>query len=384
MIYLDNAATSFPKPPAVAAEVARCITDYGGNAGRGAHSLALAAANKIFECRAELAELFGASDADRVFFTQNTTYGINTVIKGLLKNGDHVIISDMEHNAVYRPIVKLAAEGKITYDVFKTFTADPRHSHARVCASFESLIRPNTRMVFCVHSSNICSATLPIAEIGKVCRRHGVLLCVDGAQSAGHIPIDITRLGIDALCVPGHKGLYGPQGSGAVILGKNIALDTLVEGGNGVDSLEPQMTLSSPERYEAGTLSLPAIAGLCEGVKELKKRGIDASAERCSELCRTLCERLACMGGVELYVPQYRGSVALFNVRGVPCETVAAALDERGICVRAGLHCAPLAHKTLGTDKTGAVRVSFGIYNTFSDIDALCRALNDIIKEYTL
>ena len=382
MIYLDNAATSFPKPPSVANEVFKCLTDYSGNAGRGAHSLSLAAANKVFECRTELAEFFGATDADRVFFVQNTTQGINTVIKGILKNGDHVIISDMEHNAVYRPIFKLAAEGKITYDVFKTFTADPRHGYARICASLESLIRPNTRMVFCIHSSNICSVTLPIAEISKVCRRHGVLLCVDGAQSAGHIPIDITRLGIDALCVPGHKGLYGPQGSGAVILGKDMVLDTLIEGGNGVDSLEPEMTLISPERYEAGTLPLPAITGLCEGVKELKKRGVVECAERSSELCRMLCDRLACMSDVELYVPQYHGCVALFNVRDIPCETVAAALDERGICVRAGLHCAPLAHKTLGTDKIGAVRVSFGIYNTISDINEFCRALYDIVKEF--
>ena len=384
MIYLDNAATSFPKPPSVANEVFRCITEYSGNAGRGAHSLSLAAANKVFECRSELAELFGAADTDRVFFVQNTTQGINTVIKGLVREGDHVIISDMEHNAVYRPIFKLAAEGKISYDVFKTFTADPRRSYARICASIESLIRPNTRMVFCVHSSNICSVTLPIAEISKVCRRHGVLLCVDGAQSAGHIDINVSKLGIDALCVPGHKGLYGPQGSGAVILGKDITLDTLIEGGNGVDSLDGKMTLASPERYEAGTLSLPAIAGLCEGVRELKRRGIAEGAENGAELCRTLCERLSCMRDVELYVPQYRGCVALFNLRGIPCEAVAAALDERGLCVRAGLHCAPLAHKTLGTDKTGAVRVSFGIYNTFADIDALCRALNDIIKEYTL
>ena len=158
----------------------------------------------------------------------------------------------------------------------------------------------------------------------------------------------------------------------------------LTEGGSGYQSLLTDMPSLPPERYEAGTLSLPAIVGLCEGVRELKRRGIAEGAENGAELCRTLCERLACMRDVELYVPQYRGCVALFNLRGVPCEAVAAALDERGLCVRAGLHCAPLAHKTLGTDKTGAVRVSFGIYNTFADIDALCRALNDIIKEYTL
>lgn len=381
MIYLDNAATSFPKPPSVAAEVHRCISEYGGNAGRGAHSLALAAANKIFECRSELAELFGAADVDRVFFTQNTTQGINNVIKGLLHKGDHVLISDMEHNAVYRPIFKLAEEGIITYDVFNTYTADQYRTYSRICAGIERLMRPNTRLLVCNHSSNICSASSPISEIAKLCHRRGVLLCVDGAQSAGHIDINVSKLGIDALCVPGHKGLYGPQGSGAVVIGKDVVLDTLTEGGNGVDSLSPKMTLSAPERYEAGTLPLPAIAGLCDGIRELRARGIDAIAENEAALGKALCERLSLLRNVELYVPHHRGGVVLFNVRGVPCEVVADALDSRGICVRAGLHCAPLAHKTLGTDKIGAVRVSFGVYNTVRDVTDFCRELAGVIKE---
>ncbi len=381
MIYLDNAATSFPKPASVVAEVQRSMTEYGGNAGRGAHSLALAAAQKVFECRNELAELFGAEDTDRVFFVPNTTYGLNTVIKGVLREGDHVIISDMEHNAVYRPIRKLASEGKITYDVFNTYAADQRCSSSRIGASLAALMRPQTRLVVCAQNSNICSASLPIAQISKLCHRHGVLLCVDGAQSAGHVNINVARLGIDALCVPGHKGLYGPQGSGAVILGKGVTLGTLIEGGNGVESLSPDMTAQSPERYEAGTLSVPAIAGLCEGIRELKRRGIDAIAEQEAELCRMLCERLSCIRGVTLYAPQHRGSVALFNARGVPCEALASALDSYGVCVRAGLHCAPLAHKTLGTDKCGAVRVSFGAFNTPEHVSELCRAISNSLRE---
>lgn len=383
MIYLDNAATTFPKPPSVSAEVCRCITEYGGNAGRGAHSLSLAAANKVFECRSELAELFGAADTDRVFFTQNTTYGINAVLKGLLRRGDHVIISDMEHNAVYRPVFKLAREGKITYDVCRTFTAEPQRAPSHICASIESLIRPNTKLVFCAQSSNICSASLPIQQISRLCRKRGVLLCVDGAQSAGHVDIDMERLGIDALCLAGHKGLYGPQGIGAVILGKSVTLDTMVEGGNGVDSAEAEMTLSAPERYEAGTLPLPAIAGLCEGVRELRRWGIDECARRQTALCKMLLEGISCIRGVKIYAPQYAGSVALFNVREVDCETVASVLDKRGFCVRAGLHCAPLAHKTLGTHERGAVRVSFGAFNTPSHVDEFCRALSASVRELT-
>ena len=242
MIYLDNAATTFPKPSSVTDEVIKCMTTYCGNPGRSGHTLSLAAAKKVFECRELAANMFGAADTDRVFFTPNTTYGINAVIKGLLRNGDHVIISDMEHNAVLRPIHKLANEGVIEYDVFKTLTGEARQSPIRICANIAKLVKNNTKMVICTHSSNICSVVFPIKEIGDFCHRHGILFVIDGAQSAGLLDINVEDMNIDALCLPGHKGLYGPQGSGIVILGKTTTLNTLVEGGNGIDSLSPEMS----------------------------------------------------------------------------------------------------------------------------------------------
>lgn len=383
MIYLDNAATTFPKPTAVVDEVKRCMQTYGGNPGRGAHSLSLAAAKKVFECRSELTDMFGATDTDRVFFTPNTTYGINAVLKGLLRQGDHVIISDMEHNAVWRPICKMATEGKITYDVFPSLSCDPKFTPQRVCAGISRLIRSNTRMVFCTHASNICSASLPIAEIGELCRRRGILLATDGAQAAGHEEINVGKMNISALCVPGHKGLYGPQGSGAVILGEGVVLDTMVEGGNGVDSLEPEMSLSAPERYEAGTVATPSIAGLCEGIRTVRRMGVNNISHDEKRICARLYEILGNTRGVRVYASEYagKGGIVLFSFDGVPSERVASALDAKGICVRGGYHCAALAHRTLGTPQDGAVRLSAGIYTKMADVDGFYRAMRGIVSE---
>lgn len=381
MIYLDNAATTFPKPPTVTEEVRKCMLTYGGNPGRGAHSLSLAAANKVFECRSQAAELFGAADADRVFFTLNTTYGINTVLKGLLCRGDHVIISDIEHNAVWRPIYKMAQKGLIEYDVFRTLTCDARQTPLRICANIAKLIRPNTKMVFCTHASNICSEVLPIEKIGAFCRKHGILFCVDGAQSAGHERIDVKAMNIDALCLPGHKGLYGPQGSGLVILGEGITPDTLIEGGNGIASLDAEMSTQAPESYEAGTLATPAIAGLCEGLRTVKQLGVENIARSEETVSKRICELIGNDRRFELYAPEYCGSIVLFNLRGIPSERLAAALDKRGICVRGGYHCAALAHRTLGTPEGGAVRASVGRYNKPADADALYRAMLSAVCE---
>lgn len=383
MIYLDNAATTFPKPSTVVEEVRKCMQTYGGNPGRGAHSLSLAAAKKVFECRSELADMFGAADTDRVFFTPNTTYGINAVLKGLLRQGDHVIISDMEHNAVWRPVCKLAAEGRITYDVFPTFTCDPKRTPQRICAAISRLIRPNTKMVFCTHASNICSVVLPVAQIGELCRRRGILFATDGAQMAGHENIDVGKMNISALCIPGHKGLYGPQGSGAVILGEGVVLDTIIEGGNGVDSLDADMSLTAPERYEAGTVSTPAIAGLCEGIRAVRKTGVDNISHEEKRICARLYEILGNTRGAHLYAPEYagEGSIVLFGIDGVPSERVASALDQRGVCVRGGYHCAALAHNTLGTAEGGAVRLSAGMYTKMSDTDGFYRAIRGVVKE---
>lgn len=379
--YLDNAATTFPKPSAVYDEVLRCMTRYCGNSGRGSHSLSIGAARKIFECRTRLTDIFDVCDEAHIAFTQNTTYALNTVIKGLLKKGDHVIISDIEHNAVLRPIWKMANEGTIEYDVFSSMINAPHRSPTLICAKIATLLKPNTKMVICTHASNICSYHLPIREIGDFCARHGLMFVVDGAQSAGHYPISVEGMNISALCLPSHKGLYGPQGCGVIALGKSITLETLIEGGNGVNSLDENMPSISPERYEAGTLPTPAIAGLCEGIRYVAARGIDSINAHESALFCEARDRLCDIKGISIYAPSYVGSTLLFNMSGISSEVLALKLDQFGICARGGFHCAALAHKTLGTPSEGALRVSFGCFNQSKDIDILCKALSQISSE---
>ena len=379
MIYLDNAATSFPKPRRVAEEQLRCMQLYGGNPGRGSHALALAAAEKIYECREELASFFGCQTPENVIFTMNTTMALNIVIKGLLTPGDHVLISDMEHNAVFRPIYKLARDGRITYDVFETFPNHLSRNTEMICASILEKIRPNTKMLICAHASNICSATLSLAQIGAICRKKGILFVVDAAQSAGHLPIDMQKMQIDALCVPGHKGLWGPQGCGALLLGNGIVADTLMEGGSGYNSLEGNMPEDAPERYEAGTLPTPAIAGLLEGVREVKRLGIDYIHSHECALIKRLNERLSEMSKIALYAPHHKGGVLLFSLQDISSDRVGAFLNERGFCVRTGFHCAALAHKTLGTPASGAIRVSPSLFNTTTQIDALCDTIKELL-----
>ena len=379
--YLDNAATTFPKPQVVYDEVNRCITTYCGNAGRSSHSLSLASAEKIFECRGLLAELFGVSDVERVAFALNTTHAINTVIKGLLKRGDHVIISDLEHNAVLRPIEKLKSEGVIEYDVFPSLIDHPRRSPTLICARIARLIKPNTKMVICTHSSNICSVTLPIKDIGEFCYKRGILFVVDAAQSAGHTSINVDKMNVSALCVPSHKGLYGIQGAGAILLGKGIVPDTLIEGGSGVNSAEPSMPKEPPERFEAGTLPTPAIASLAEGIKTINSIGIPYIEEYEKELYRIARDKLCQIIELSISAASFEGANMLINANGLPSEYIARELDRYGICTRGGYHCAPLAHKTLGTYDGGGVRISFGIFNKPRDIDALATALSRIIKD---
>lgn len=380
LTYLDNAATSYPKPPEVYSEVIRSFFQYGGNAGRGSHRLSLAAAEKIYECRSAAAELFGVSEPERVFFTLNTTYALNTVIKGLTKSGDRVIMSNMEHNAVYRPIYKMAREGKLGYDVFRCVENGEARSAHQICADIARAIRRTTKMVVCTHSSNICSLTLPIREIGEFCHRCGLLFVVDAAQSAGRERIAVDEMNIDALCVPSHKGLYGPQGCGMVVLGKGITLDTLAEGGNGVNSLDGDMPSFSPERYEAGTLPTPAIAGLCEGIKFVRDIGVEHIAARERGLYRLAADRLGSISGVRIYMPWCEGANLLFNVDGLSADAVGEQLNRDGICVRSGYHCSALGHKALGTQESGAVRVSFGAFNSERDVDALYSSVRNMVK----
>lgn len=374
MIYLDNAATTFPKPRRVCDEVLRAISEYGGNPGRGAHPLSLAAAEKIYACREALASFLGLNAPERVIFTLNTTHALNIAIKGFLRAGDHVLISELEHNAVRRPLARLAAEKGVTFDTFPVLGL----TSPELLRGIERRIKPTTRAVICTHASNICSVVLPLAAIGKLCRRHSLTFLVDGAQSAGHIPIDMQGMQIDALAVPGHKSLYGIQGCGALLLGNDFLPAPLLDGGSGANSMLAEMPLEPPERFEAGTLPTPAIAALLEGVRSLENGHMQEIHARECLLFTALRERLQALRDIRIYAPEHEGAVLLFSHRTIPAAEIARLLSSRGICVRAGLHCAPLAHAALGTPEGGAVRVSFGRYNTLSDTDALYRALGEL------
>ncbi len=382
--YLDNAATTFPKPKCVYDEVSRCIKSYCGNPGRSAHPLAVASANKIYECRERIAAYFSSDHPENVIFTMNTTYAINMAIKGLLRRGDHVLISDMEHNSAYRPIEKLFRDGFITYNTFETVKDGAVLDNDKILKSINRLIRPSrTKMLICSHIPNICSAVRPISAIGKLCRDKGIVFVLDAAQSAGHIPINIKGSSVDIICAPGHKGLYGIQGSGFMLLGEGILPKPLLEGGNGINSLDWAMPDLSPERFETGTLPTPCIAGLSEGISYLSKFTPEEIATHEIAIFDRLKYML--MNSPELkakiYLPEARGAVMLFNMEGVSSETVGRYLSQKGICVRSGYHCSALGHKALGTEGIGAVRVSFGIFNTVNDVELLVRALKELREE---
>ena len=378
LIYLDNAATSYPKPYAVSEAVKRYMLYCGGNPGRGGYSLAVEAAKSVYDCRCKLTQIFDADEGNVPFFTMNITQGINQCIKGFLRRGDNVLISNIEHNAVYRPIYKLSQRGQISYDVFDVLSGECVLSVDEILNDISKKVRKNTKMIICTASSNIVSVRPPIKEIGDFCKDRGIFFLVDGAQGAGHFDISVRQMNIDALCVPGHKGLLGPQGVGAVVFGKEHLLQTLHEGGNGVDSLLGEMPEYSPERYEAGTLPVPAIVGLSEGIDAVTQIGVKNIESHEKILFERARDSLQRINGVKVFCAEYAGSVMLFSVEGVDSERVAEYLSSKGICVRGGYHCAALAHKALGTMDSGAVRISFGVFNGDNDVDALCQSVRNL------
>ena len=381
MIYLDNAATSFPKPPEVIAEISRCMTEYCGNPGRGSHKLALAAAEKIYDCRAALCDLFSADAPENVVFTQNATHALNIAILSLAREGAHLICSDCEHNSVRRPLEYLARERGCSYSVFNSHINDPYRSPQKICRSISSLIRPETVAVISTACPNVCSARMPLAEIGALCQKANLYFIVDGAQGAGHFEINMKISNISALAIPGHKGLLGPQGSGALLLSKDFPARSLTFGGSGTASLDAEMPAELPERLEAGTLSTPSIVGLEAGIKAVNDIGIDKIASHEAMLYRKALRLLSEIRGVTVYAPRYTGSVISFNIDGIPSDRVANLLSERDICVRGGFHCNPLAHKTLGSDSYGSVRASFSPFNTADDVYALADAVRTIARD---
>lgn len=378
-IYFDNAATTFPKPPCVISASIACMEEYCGNPGRGSHLLAMRSAEKVFLTRESLGEMFEASP-ENVIFTMNTTYALNMAIKGVMSNGGHVLISNMEHNSTLRPISKLARERKIRYSIFDCYGKDGLLTSKDIISNIIEKLSKDTKLLVCVHSSNICSHTLPIREIGAFCHRHGIIFCVDAAQSAGHTQINLKDDNIDILCMPAHKGLLAPQGCGIMILRTPILLDTVIEGGNGINSLDADMGKDYPERYEGGTLCTPAIAGLYESLRFLKSFGIENVAQHEKRLWEKANSLLQNIPGVVVY-DNTPGSVLLFNIQGLHCDLVGDLLNERGFCLRTGYHCAALAHNTLKTPDGGAVRIGFGIFNSENEVIQLCETISDIVNQ---
>lgn len=379
MIYFDNGATTFPKPRGVTAAVNNVLQKYGANPGRSGHNMSLKSAEIMYNCRKNIADFFKVSAPENVIFTSNCTSSINTVIKGTLNNGDHAVISSLEHNAVVRPLEKLKESG-ITYSVAKCV---PYDDDATI-ENFRNAMNERTRLVICTHASNVFGIKLPVERIGALCRLHGVLFCVDAAQTAGVTKLSLDDTSIDYLCMSGHKGLYGPMGTGVLIINSDIMPKSLIEGGTGSMSYQKSQPEILPDMYESGTPNLPGIAGLNEGIKFINRCGIENIERHEMRLSQMFYDNLARMSNVELYTQRPDSGICVpvisFNIKGEDSEEIAAELNKFGIAVRAGLHCAPLAHESFKTIDTGTVRVVVSAFNTNSDVRAFIFAISKIIK----
>ena len=381
-IYLDNASTSFPKAPTVATAMSDYITNRGININRGSYALAYDVEDIIYTTRQRLKTLFNGHDPSHVIFTQNVTMSLNMVIKGLLKAGDHVLVSSMEHNAVMRPLTQLLDKG-ITFD---TIPCDSTGSIQM--DSIEPLIRPNTVAMIINHASNVCGTIQPLELIGPICKAHNLQYIVDAAQTAGVIPIDMKACHIDALCFTGHKGLLGPQGIGGIILTKEMAqtLTPLIAGGTGSFSHLETMPTHMPDAFESGTLNLPGIIGLNEGLSYIESQGMENIHNHELTLTKTFLEGLQDIEHINVIGKQNlqdRTAVVSITIDGMDPANIAYELESTyHIMTRVGLHCAPRAHQTLGTYPEGTVRFSFGYANTLKDVEAALSALNTIVKNY--
>lgn len=375
MIYLDNGATSFPKPLSVRQNVDISLKKFSANPGRSGHSLSLIAAKEIFECRKRLKELFNVNSEEEIIFTENCTMALNTVIFGLLSEGDHVLISSMEHNSVTRPLESLKDKG-VTYSTF-----DYSYDDNETVDNVRNLIKPETKLVICTHASNVFGFRFPIERICALCHAYGILFCVDSAQSAGVFDIDVGTNQYDFVCMSGHKSLYGPMGTGVLIL-NNRNLKPLLYGGTGTESVKKSQPEGLPEKFESGTQNMNGISGLKAGVDFVKNRGIKNIYNHEYKLAKRLFNGLANNRKVITYNKSFDyGKVApvvSFNIDGVYSEDLVAKLNKYGIMTRGGLHCSPLAHTTMNTIENGTVRVVPGAFNTINDINYLLNVIRKL------
>ncbi len=371
MIYLDSAATTLQKPASVAVASARAINHL-ASPGRGGHRPAMAAADTAFQCRTAAARLFHVEEPERVVFTFNATHGLNIAIKTLVRPGSRVVISGYEHNAVTRPLS--------TMGVYLRTARGPLFDQAATLEAFRRELDRGVDLAVCTHVSNVFGFVLPVEAIAQLCRERQVPLIIDASQSAGVLPLDFEALGAAFIAMPGHKGLYGPQGTGLLLCG--VDPEPLLEGGTGSESRRQSMPDFLPDRLEAGTHNVAGIAGLLEGLRFLEHRGVEKIAFQESALIGRMGERLRKLPGTEVFQavdPAVQTGVLSFRVQGWDCEDLGEALGNKGIALRAGLHCAPLAHESGGTLETGTLRASVSAFNTSREIDQFSHTLGSLL-----
>jgi cysteine desulfurase family protein len=384
---MDNAATSWPKPPAMLAAMRRFIDEVGANPGRSGHRAAVEAARVVYGAREAVAELLGVSDPLRVVFTANATQALNLALRGVLAPGDHVVTTGMEHNSVMRPLRALEQEEGVTLTVAPCSpdgTLDP--------GEVERSLRPQTRLIVVNHASNVIGTVLPVREVAGIARRHGVPLLVDGAQSAGALPFSVEELGVDLFAFTGHKSLYGSTGTGGLVIGERVDVERfrpLVWGGTGSRSESEAQPAFLPDKFESGTLNVVGLAGLAAGVRWVVDRGVEELRVRETEMAAALIAGLREIEAGRARVRVYgvtdahrRLATVSFTVAGMePAEVGLRLDDDYGIAARVGLHCAPLAHRTMGTYPDGTVRLSLGAFTTDDDVAAAVAAVRALAHE---
>lgn len=378
MIYLDNAATSFPKPEGMLKKMQECMKVYCGNPGRSGHWMSMQTGEEIFRSRMSLGKLFQIQDCSRIIFTSNTTDALNLGIKGVLAKGDHVITTAMEHNSVLRPLKRLEQDG-VEISILRC-----KKDGTPDLEQLSREVKNNTRLIACTHASNVTGTIMPVKELGTFAKSRNILFLVDGAQSAGCLPIDVDEMNIDLLAVPGHKGLLGPMGTGMLYVREGVEIRSIKEGGTGSKSRDLDQPSELPEGFEPGTMNAPGIIGLGYSAAYVEKTGIDAIRAYEEMLVSFLDEGLRNMKNITVYGPEdckNKTGIVTFNIEGKSCEEVCERLDrEYAIACRGGYHCAPLAHKTIGTYDSGAVRLSVGPYNTRREINLAVEAIYQIVK----
>lgn len=380
MIYLDNAATTYPKPEKVYESMMDCMKNYCANPGRAGHKLAMKAAREIYDARENIAKLFNINNPMNIVFTNNATDSLNLAIKGAVKKGDHIITTSMEHNSVIRPIKSLEK-----YGIENTIVECDKEGFLDI-ENIKKAIKPNTRLIVTTHASNVCGTLIDIKSVGEVAKENNIIYLVDASQTAGVYDIDVNNMNIDMIAAPGHKCLLGPQGTGILYIREGLTINILKEGGTGSKSEDLFQPDLLPDKYESGTHNTPGIVGLNEGVKFVLETGIEKIRAHEEQLCEYMLNRLEEVPNIVIYGPKNskkRAAVISINIDKMDSGEITFLLDsEYDIATRSGIHCAPLAHKTLGTLEQGAVRFSLGYFNTKEDIDKAIYALKDICKNY--